>query len=417
LLAVIALSAALIAPKVAALSNALLYLSFALGCLVAPAVVRRLGDHRSLVLGTSAYAAFCLAYVFPSSSGLALAGLCAGCCGSVLWTAQGRCFSVNARLHARAVARAAGEASDAASEARAVASFAALFATLFPLALALFKVACALLLASAGTPATYAFLAACAGASVFIMAGVKDVSEEEGFVGQPAEQAAAPSASQVLTEVWHAHRDNRMLLLLAPTNVAFGLTTAFYPYAVTLLASEALGASAIGWLYALGNAASAAAAAAAGAACRRHGADGRRAALLVGALAFGLSTAAVCLHGDDSAPWGVRSLAVLFIAYGTGVAVWQGCVMAFFGDAFQGAAALPAFAALKLQSGLASALCFFLLPHAPRRRAAALCSAVSALGYGCYLPAEAMLQRRITQSTPAGCELAQIEAAPLLDAS
>jgi len=65
------------------------------------------GDHRSLVLGTCTYAAFCLAYVFPSSSGRwrVCRLLCAGCCGSVLWTAQGQCFpSTHSRLHERAVA-------------------------------------------------------------------------------------------------------------------------------------------------------------------------------------------------------------------------------------------------------------------------------------------------------------------------
>ena len=117
------------------------------------------------------------------------------------------------------------------------------------------------------------------------------------------------------------------------------------------------------------------------------------------------------------------SLAVLFCLYGTGTAVWQGSVMAFFGDAFPGPKALPAFSSLKLQSGLASALAFFILPGADRSSAAAVCALCSALGLACYWPAEARLQARLCAAAPAPslaaeCEMAEVvqESAALLSA-
>ena len=65
---------------------------------------------------------------------------------------------------------------------------------------------------------------------------------------------------------------------------------------------------------------------------------------------------------------------------------------AFFGDAFPGRKALPAFAALKLHSGLASAIAFFVLPSSPPRAAAAACVATALLGFATYLGAEARVR-------------------------
>ena len=422
LLAVVSLSAGLIEPRTAGLANGTLYMSFALGCLASPSVVRRLGDRRSLVLGTSAYALFCAAYMAPSAAGLPIAGAAAGACGAVLWTAQGRYFSLNARLHARAAAREAGCPVDAQAESQAVSTFATLFAVLFPLSLALFKVMAAVILAltGGGHVAVYAFLAAAAGASVWLMTGVADLDGGEGEGAARAEETAA----EVATEVWRAHAREPLLLLLLPTNVAFGLCTAFFPYAVTLLAKETLGVSAIGWLYALANLVSSSVAAACGVASRRHGAAGRRASLTLGAAAFAAATGSVYARGPGQGAWGAGSLSLLFILYGIGTAVWQGSVMAFFGDAFVGEKALPAFSSLKLQSGLASALAFFILPGADRRSAAAVCALCSALGLACYWPAETQLQARLAATAAAAtasaeCELVQAaggeeEAAALL---
>ena len=89
------------------------------------------------------------------------------------------------------------------------------------------------------------------------------------------------------------------------------------------------------------------------------------------------------MHGSRSA------IGALFVAYGVGVASWQGTCMAFFGEAFPGEAALPAFAALKLHSGLASAIAFFVLPHVRPAAAAAACVLTALVGFAAYLGAEA----------------------------
>ena len=435
LLAVIALSAALVDPAVAALGNALLYLAFSLGCVASPAVVRWLGLRRSLLVGTSAYTLYVAAYIAPSSATIPPAALIAGAAGAVLWTAQGAYFAENGRLYARARAAAAA-AADADAEARAVTLFATLFAVLFPAVVAAFKAASSVLLAAThgSTPPVYAALALAALASVAVMSGVMPLGESHGDAphdvahaapaeGAPPQDAhrctqepdAAPSdapagisllrrgvsaVSSSLRELAVAHCDATLLLML-PTNVAFGLCTAFFPYTVTILAKDALGAAAVGWLYAAANVVSALAAAAFGAAAQRM--PGCRPVIFaVGAAAFAAAAGAVFSAGAVAPSRG--ALFLLFCAYGIGVAVWQGTCMAFFGDAFPGDKALPAFAALKLHSGLSSAVAFFVLPSAPPRSSAAACVAAALLGFAAYLGAEARVRAAAKRRhAPAGC--------------
>ncbi len=421
LLAVISLSAALVQPRIAALGNALLYLAFSLGCLVSPLLARKLGDRRSLVVGTSAYCAYVAAFTFPSAATVPLAATLAGGGGALLWTAQGRYFALNARLYSKAAADVA--------EPAAVARFATQFATLFPATVALFKAltALALLLTHGATPPVYAGLAAAAFASVLVMSGVADLHDtderqHEGVDTAEAQQRAKKEMSQsssILTfsssllDVARAHRDS-LLLLMLPTNVAFGLCTAFFPYTVTLLAKHSLGAAAVGWLYALSNAFAALAAAAYGAACARWGAPARRCVMCVGAASFAAATGAVfASHGGGA--WSAPRLACIFMLYGSGVAVWQGTVMAFFGEAWPGEEALPAFACLKLHSGLASAIAFFALPGANVRGAAAACLCWAVLGFVCYLPAEARIAASAARSSSCcasgGAQMVAINAA------
>ena len=401
LLAVIALSAALVDPYVAALGNALLYLAFSLGCLASPAVVRRLGLRRSLLLGTSAYTLYVAAYIVPSAATLPPAALLAGAAGAVLWTAQGTYFTQNGRLYARARA----EHGD--TEARGVTLFATLFAVLFPAVVAAFKAASSLLLllTRGATPPVYIALALAALASVAVMSGVLPLQEEAHAPAEaaqpppPEEVACVPllrrSASAVgdaLRELARMHCD-ATLLLMAPTNVAFGLCTAFFPYTVTIVAKDALGAAAVGWLYAAANVFSALAAAAFGLAAQRW--PGCRPAIFAaGAGAFAGAAGAVFGAGDPAPSR--AALFALFCAYGVGVAVWQGTCMAFFGDAFPGRKALPAFAALKLHSGLASAIAFFVLPSASPRAAAAACVAAALLGFAAYIGAEVRVRADAT---------------------
>jgi MFS family permease len=204
----------------------------------------------------------------------------------------------------------------------------------------------------------------------------------------PLLSRSVAAAGDALRELAVAHCDVT-LLLMAPTNVAFGLCTAFFPYTVTILAKDALGAAAVGWLYAAANVVSALAAAAFGLVAQRW--PGCRPAIFAaGAGAF--AGAAGAVFGAGAAAPSRAALFALFCAYGVGVAVWQGTCMAFFGDAFPGRKALPAFAALKLHSGLSSAIAFFVLPAAPPRAAAAACVAAALLGFATYLGAEARVR-------------------------
>jgi hypothetical protein len=417
LLAVIALSAALVDPAVAALGNALLYLAFSLGCVASPAVVRALGLRRSLLLGTSAYTLYVAAYIVPTAATVPPAALLAGAAGAVLWTAQGAYFSRNGRLFARARS---GDDASVDAEARAVTLFATLFAVLFPAVVAAFKAASSLLLVltRGATPPVYAALALAALTSVAVMSGVMPLTEEphdssvhaapaedtpEAHAGlMPADATLSHSllrrgvsaVGSSLRELAVAHRDATLLLML-PTNVAFGLCTAFFPYTVTILAKDALGAAAVGWLYAAANVVSALAAAAFGVAAQRV--PGCRPAIFaVGAAAFAGAAGAVFSAGGAPTRGG---LFALFSAYGIGIAVWQGTCMAFFGDAFPGRKALPAFAALKLHSGLASATAFFTLPSAPPRTAAAACVATALLGFATYLVAEMRVRAAAARQT------------------
>jgi hypothetical protein len=449
LLAVISLSAALVDPSVAALGNGLLYLSFSLGCIASPSLVRRLGDRTALVIGTSAYAAYVAAYIAPSSVTIPPAALAAGGCGALLWTAQGRYFTRNAHryAHAQRLEAAGAEApaegaedaaAAAAASSRAVTLFATMFAVLFPAVVAAFKAATSAALAATrgATPPVYAGLAAAALASVFAMSRVMDLRDNDddgadgsdahvagdgGAAAREARRRAKPPAASSgggggaggaracvlgvwgaavasLRELRAAHREPT-LLLMAPTNIAFGLCTAFFPYTVTLLAKDSLGAAAVGWLYALANVIAALAAAAFGVLLAR--APGARPVIFgVGAAAFGGAAAAVFAAAPPPAPpLAAPPLAALFVAYGVGVAVWQGTCMAFFGQAFTGHAALPAFAALKLHSGLTSALAFFILPSAPPRAAAAACVAAAAGGFAAYCAAEARVRRQAARAS------------------
>ncbi|EOD26228.1 hypothetical protein EMIHUDRAFT_236936 [Emiliania huxleyi CCMP1516] len=76
--------------------SAVLYLFFALGTLVAPALVRRAGVKRSLVASMLMYAVYTAAYMAPSPTVLYPAGALGGLAGALLWTAQGAYYTTSA---------------------------------------------------------------------------------------------------------------------------------------------------------------------------------------------------------------------------------------------------------------------------------------------------------------------------------
>ena len=247
----------------------------------------------------------------------------------------------------------------------------------------------------------------------------------------------------------------RRMLLLSPTNLAFGAVTALYPSKVTLLVKHLHGAAAVMWLYSLSGLASAVFAALLAVLARRAR-HGRTLAVVLGACGFiaACAVAATCdpsqeaavhaaaaatataaasggahvcaasaaaapaaaalaaapsaaappaapsppalpsategalrggLQGGGAVSHGCTLLSSwaglqgAFVAHGLGVAAWQGNTMALVADVFR-ASPRPAFAHLKLTSGISSAAGFVLLPRLSLQAAALLCLALVLLG-------------------------------------
>lgn len=161
----------------------------------------------------------------------------------------------------------------------------------------------------------------------------------------------------------------RRMLLLTPTNIAFGLATGLFPAKVTVLVKDALGAPEAAWMYSVSGATASILAALFALAARRHP-RGRFAALVIGACGFGGSSGMLLLCragnaaadlsltgsslGHDACPQ-LRSrsaLYLLFAGYGCGIAAWQGSCMALIAELWKRSPRV-AFAHLKFTSGVA----------------------------------------------------------------
>jgi hypothetical protein len=171
--------------------------------------------------------------------------------------------------------------------------------------------------------------------------------------------------------------DGRMAMLV-PTNSAFGLMTALFPSVVAPIIGDTFGTAAVGWCFAIAGATSTAATVGAAVASRWL-VGGRSLALGMGALTFGAAATRLVVCSDECYALPRWQWLCVFIAYGTGVAVWQSSMMALVGEMHH-AHPHAAFAHLKLTSGLSSFVGFYLLPKLAARDAAALCLAVVAVG-------------------------------------
>lgn len=183
----------------------------------------------------------------------------------------------------------------------------------------------------------------------------------------------------------------RRLLLLTPTNAAFGMATALFPSKMTPLVKHRMGAAAAGWMYTAAGLSAAIFAVVFAAIARLWPAvrGGRALSIVVGALCFAAASAALlACEADglvDACPelGGQGVLLGLFVLYGIGIASWQGSCMALVGDLWK-YAPRAAFAHLKLTSGLVSFHAFLLFPHVSIRFAATYTLAVVLLGLLCF---------------------------------
>jgi hypothetical protein len=465
-IAAINLSAALFSPDLAADVNAMLFFCFSLGTLLAPSIVRITGLKNALVGSMGIYNVYLLPFIWAMRGWLLFGAALGGLAGSVLWTAQGVYFTRNAVAYAEAAAPTPELLSKLTGETRAISVFAGFFAVIFQLVITLCKPFAATMLTvfpddRARLFSSFIVLAAlCTVAMTRIRTFAGDSHRGEGE-GHPAKvrasavpglraalerhaarlTARADAVPQLrtarLTLVRAAQRcpvrpgypallrvacDRRMLLLTV-YNIAYGLSTAFFPSHVTVLTKQSLqqpcletppwavgnataanataanataaapgavcagGAAAVGWMYALAGLSSVVIAA-----TFAWGSDrflwGRTAALALGSVGFGvpcrLMLAAAQLASDDGRlPLGM--LFACFICYGGGVAAWQGSAMALVGDLFRSVEDehRAAFAYLKLTSGMASTLGFMNF----RRMGLPASAAITLLANACGLAA------------------------------
>ena len=166
LTAVLAVSSAIIDPHLFATSAGTLYLSFACGTIVAPALVNLTGLRLSLVLGLASYTLYIGCFMFPSWYSLLPSSAIAGLLGSLLWTSQGVYFTTNAVLYS--------EASLGDIPLRSAISYiSSIFATIFPFFLAMLKLTSSLILhAGFGYMEMYCVYAALALIATIVMTQV-----------------------------------------------------------------------------------------------------------------------------------------------------------------------------------------------------------------------------------------------------
>jgi hypothetical protein len=131
--AILALSAALIDHQLFSTSCGLLYSAFAAGNIMSPMVTRKLGLKRSLVAGMIGFTVYALAFVYPRPYTIIPGAGISGLFGSLVWTAQGAYFAENARLYTIAM-------KGKITPDEALATLAGLFAAIFPFVLTACKV-------------------------------------------------------------------------------------------------------------------------------------------------------------------------------------------------------------------------------------------------------------------------------------
>eukprot|EP01064_Diplonema_japonicum_P032278 TRINITY_DN6015_c0_g1_i1.p1 TRINITY_DN6015_c0_g1~~TRINITY_DN6015_c0_g1_i1.p1 ORF type:complete len:437 (+),score=95.42 TRINITY_DN6015_c0_g1_i1:524-1834(+) len=363
--AILAVSAALISKEANSAAGLGLYLSFSAGTLVSPVVVVRLGLKPSLVLGLVGFSLFAASFIVPKTGVVLTAACISGFLGSVLWTAQGGYYTTNALMHSKV--------SDNSSK-TSIGIMASIFAGVFPLALTLCKLTSSFILQSS-TPhpntIIYVVYTATAVAATVAMGFVQAFEIPDNLrTGQGLVENIAVTLASL--------KDTKMLLMV-PTNVAFGLATSYFPLVVTPLVSEVHGAHYVGYLYALSGLTSFVFAMPFAWLSNRDR-YGRSTVMIVGGFAYVVVFAVSWLVRPTNTP----SLAIIFMFYGIGNTVWQGTCMAVFSDYWH-AAPLPAFANLKLHSGLASSFGYALFPHIASPVPEVLCLIFSVVGVLCYL--------------------------------
>jgi len=380
------ISAALVDREIATSSNSMLFTGFSLGTIAAPQGVLAFGTKRSLLLGMTLITLYLCVFLFPTPLLLYPSAVTAGGFGALLWTAQGCYLTELSHAHALACAACTSASVDEVDEApaavddnRSISLFSGLFAAIFPAMLTLGTALSSLVYAMLGTdvPSTYLLgvYAMLSGTSTLVMLGVRPFSTQMANLG------ASPSQmGEGLRATLHAFSDPDMLLM-APTNITFGLMLGLFPFYLTPLVASALGKEYVGTLYSCACAVDSVLALGFSC-CQSRTPHGRMITMVLGWISF--TSACVVLLAVDEADFNWAVFIFLFCAWGAGKAVWQGTCMAVFADYFAGAAAPAAFAFLKLTSSGATMLGFYIFPHCNMQSAAASIAAIALIAIVSY---------------------------------
>lgn len=189
-----------------------------------------------------------------------------------------------------------------------------------------------------------------------------------------------------------------VVLLLAPTQAAFGVSAALLGYEVTgKLVKQAFGADAVlagSLCSALVSAVAALLQPVSRAAAKRVG---RPAVLLAALLSFAALAALVLATSDGLAAPAFVTVLPFYLLQGAGRAGYEGINKALYADTFGPTDSPAAFSNIVLANGAASAVAYFTFPSLGRHAmayAAGTCAAVAIVG---YIAAEVAIQR-----TPGG---------------
>lgn len=370
-------------PALPAVANGCLYLAFVMASFVAPAALDQIGSLRwGIALGLygfSTYAASLLVPIFPLQ---VLCATVAGAGGALMWTAEGAYLSTLSQIHVKC--------SQGVDLTKATTELSSIFATVLPVVLTAGKLAASAVLMLTMDGAAQAPVVLFAGYAAAIALSALCASTCIRDVDQPGPvDSTASTCAAVRARTWATFGKNRspeMLKLLA-NNIAFGLMASFIPYHGTLLVSQDLGPEHVGWVFAWSGMVSAAVAAVSG---RGAGVVHRNGYILLGAtanVASAMLCAALSIEGDvdgvDHPPQPtvdrVAPIMVVFFLYGIGIAAWQGPTMAVFAEIFV-ADPQPAFANLKLHSGLATSVGFFMFPRMGAVLSGMTCALVAVAG-------------------------------------
>jgi hypothetical protein len=352
--------------------------------LLSPAVHAWLGsDRRALTLGLAGITLYAVAALSPIRWVHLFGASAAGVGGALLWNAEGVYLSKLALIDAAcAPPRNLRESTS---------QLAAIFATLLPAALTIGKLIASAVLIPFGDTRESAralfviYAAAGALAAACMHAFLREPHPSAAVAGTPRDRRAACALTLSRARDTLAANATVEMLLLAPTNVAFGLATGNVPSHGGRLVAHVMGAGHVGWLFAL---AGLVAACAASAHARLASPFGRALSTLSGAAAFtaaGLLCAWLApLAGQAPSRALVPPIVALFLLYGYGMAVWQGTTMAVFAERFASDPAVG-FANLKLHSGLASSFAFYAFQRMGPIVAGRICAGWAVAGGVCYL--------------------------------